>query len=254
MTTEFPTTFPPESKTSVEPDDVFWVMKYTPRPDLPSGNVRATEELEFEGPMALAVLLMNEVIFINDHWWEKEWPEEARKTTSLNVNCNDVFAWGCADAEEIRHGQLEELYRLWVEFPGWGPALWCCLQRKQMPQEPVAKSMRASGIDIDARIAAVQGKANHYDGVSGVISNLKYQAYTQWMRSKGEEPLEKNATWWNGWREFTQAVPGWYNDEWKKQQDAAIHQWRLENGYVEDAANGTQPHVQDPSSEPADAS
>ena len=114
--------------------------------------------------------------------------------------------------------------------------------------------MRNAGIDIDARIAAVKGKSNHYDGVSHVIAEMKYRAYSQWARSEGKEPLPFDALWWNGWREFTQAVPGWHNDEWKKQEDAAIHQWRVDNGFVEEGNGQQQPPVQDPSPEPANPS
>lgn len=255
MTTpELPTEFPKDIKTSLDPDDVYWPMVRKPRSDLPSGRVSPPEKAIFEESMALALLLMNEVIFLDDHWFMGTWPEDAKKTTSLNVNCNDVFVWGCADAEEIRFAQLEELYRLWLEFPDWGPAVWCCLNRKEMPQKPVTDAMRKSGIDIKARVKAVQGRVNYYDGVSAVISEMKYEAYQSWMHSKGEDPIPRKGLWWNGWREFAQANPDWYSEEWKSAEKKAIHQWRVDNGFVEEGNGQQQPPVQDPSPEPANPS
>lgn len=109
------------------------------------------EIVEFEEEKALALMLINDVIFINSHWWEEEWPERARGTISLNVNCNDVFAWGCSDAEALPHAEIENLYRAWRKDPHWGAAIWCMLQRKQMPQKPVEAAIRKAGVwDLDS--------------------------------------------------------------------------------------------------------
>ena len=105
----------------------------------------------FSDEEALALLLMNDVIFVNDHWYEKDWPSEAQRTTSLCVNCNDVFAWGCADAENIHVSELASLYAMFKKDPAWGSAIWCMVKRKEMPQKPVEKAIRAMGIwDLDA--------------------------------------------------------------------------------------------------------
>lgn len=101
---------------------------------------------QFEKELALAALLANEVIFLNDHWWMKDWPEEAQKTTSLNVNCNDVFAWGCADAESCTIHDLPDIYRMWRKDPQWGAAVWCMKKRNQMPQPPLERMIRVAGI------------------------------------------------------------------------------------------------------------
>lgn len=102
--------------------------------------------IEFEPERALAHLLLHEVVFTNDHWWKKEWPEDAKETFSINVNCNDVFAWGAADAEELPHDQLETLWYMWRKDPDWGPAIWCIQKRRQMPQKPVEARIRRAGI------------------------------------------------------------------------------------------------------------
>ena len=110
-----------------------------------------TEEM-FEDEIALAVLLYSQVVFTNDHWWMKEegWPEDACKVTSLNVNTNDVLFWGCADACEMKHSEIEEVYTYWEKDPAWGTAVWYCKKMNLMPQKPVADSIRKGGIwDID---------------------------------------------------------------------------------------------------------
>ena len=56
------------------------------------------EEPIFEYEEALAILLMDGVVFTNAFHWVEEWPEEAKEMTSIFVNCSDVFVWGSSDA------------------------------------------------------------------------------------------------------------------------------------------------------------
>lgn len=95
----------------------------------------------------LAHLLIKGVIFCNNGWWyEKEgipWKEDA---ISLHVNCNDVFAWGCADAEDITHDEIHDLYEMWKKDPNYGSAAWCIKKRKQMPQGPLEDIINEEGI------------------------------------------------------------------------------------------------------------
>jgi hypothetical protein len=146
-----------EIKWSISPEDVEWEMEWASMKANPAFKdheriqAHADTEMVFEDEAALAHLLVNQVVFLNSHWWEKEWPEDARKRTSINVNCNDVFAWGCADAESMLHDDIENLYRMWRKDPAWGAAVWCMIRRNQMPQKPVEKIIRAAGIwDLDA--------------------------------------------------------------------------------------------------------
>lgn len=103
---------------------------------------------------ALAILLQNEVLFSNGrryaelrfegdkcHLDGKLQPE----TTVLFVNCNDVFAWGCSDAEPLPHDEIENLFRMWYADRRWGSDKWCCKQRDQKPQKPVEDQMRKDG-------------------------------------------------------------------------------------------------------------
>lgn len=114
---------------------------------------------------ALAVLLREDVLFANAmRYWAPEWEadqdnpgrlkdsgrgELAGPTIVLFVNCNDVFAWGCADAEPLPYNEVGNLYRAWA-FGPWGVAKWCCLRRKIRPQERVEALMRQAGVWDDA--------------------------------------------------------------------------------------------------------
>jgi hypothetical protein len=142
---------------ALEPDDIEWIMTWK---DKPSTN-------EFEDDKALAHLLMNEVVFLNSHWSKYErltnvrtedgkgyksapradarWTKAESELIAVYVNCNDVFAWGCADAEDLPHDEIENLYRLWRADPHWGSAKWCAIRRKQQPQKPVIDAMKAAG-------------------------------------------------------------------------------------------------------------
>jgi hypothetical protein len=143
-------------KWTLEPDDIEWTMPWdqTQFPDKP-----ATEQV-FESERALAHLLMNHVIAINSNWWRDDAPEDIRNSIAVFVNCNDIFAWGCADAEDLPHNEVEKLYRMWQKDPAWGAAIWCIQQRNQQPQRPVAERIRQAGIwDLDS----MGLKPNGYD-------------------------------------------------------------------------------------------
>ena len=63
-------------------------------------SYKGTEEFNYQA--ALTVLLLEEKLILNSHWWRKDWDEEQRDIISAMVICNDVFAWGCADAETFK--------------------------------------------------------------------------------------------------------------------------------------------------------
>lgn len=196
------------------------------RPDLPDTEIR------FEAEQGLALLLLNEVVFLNSHHWEDEWPAQARAAASLNVNCNDVFAWGCADAEEAAYADLETVYRHWRRDPYWGTAIWCMIKRREMPQRPVERRIREAGVwDLDALVAEHGLRPNHYDGISGVWAAQKYEAYAAWERSEGREPLPFDAGWWDGWKRYVAAHPDWEDAAWKAEQDRRSDAWRIETGH-----------------------
>lgn len=105
------------------------------------------KEMVFEPERALAFLLLKNVVFANDHWWMKDkWPQEACNSFSINVDCSDVFAWACADAEPLYYDNLEELYEYYEKDPHWGAQVWCIKRRKQLPQKPVYDKIQQAGI------------------------------------------------------------------------------------------------------------
>jgi len=108
-------------------------------------------EMMFEENRALSELLHEQVVFLNSYWWEKELPEHIQGSITVSVQCSDVFAWACADAESLPYDQIERLWRMWKKDEHWGAAVWCMLRRKQMPQKPVEEKIRSAGIwDLDS--------------------------------------------------------------------------------------------------------
>jgi hypothetical protein len=99
---------------------------------------------EFQEHLALAYLLYHEIVFLNSFWWYKDNP--LKESISINVNCSDVFAWGCADAEELDYKDLEELYNMVRKDPANGSIVWCCIKRNELPQKPVLERILENDI------------------------------------------------------------------------------------------------------------
>lgn len=101
--------------------------------------------------VALAELLRADVLFCNTRQYHCPMSNKLQEDTIvLFVNCNDVFAWGCADAEAIKSGdeagdELYELYRMWETDPQWGATKWVCQKRNQRPQDPIRDDMKKAG-------------------------------------------------------------------------------------------------------------
>jgi len=233
---------PPDEAFIIE--DPEWVMTWTAAEQ--ERHNKPAEEPRFEEERGLAVLLNTEAVFLNDHWWKDDWPKDARRTVSLNVNCNDVFAWGCADAEEMTYADIEDVYQHWKKDRVNGTTIWCIKRRKELPQRPVAKSIQAGGVwDLDALTKEFGLRPNHYDGVSGVFAGRKYAAYCAWMASLGKKAVKWTAGWWQtGWKPFTEAHPDWCDDAWKAADDAAREKWRIDNGHA-DVGGAEQPSTLD---------
>ncbi len=62
------------------------------------------------------------------------------------VNCNDVFAWGCADGEDISPDEIKDLFFMVVENNAWGSLKWCCIKRNERPQIPIEEDMKKAGV------------------------------------------------------------------------------------------------------------
>lgn len=105
----------------------------------------------------LKYLLCEDMIVVNNGWWKKDWPKDK---ITISVICSDIFAWGCADAEDIDHCDLKEVAEAHAKDPMWGVAAWCIKKRKQMPQKPVAERMKAAGYDLEALVAGDNSQLN----------------------------------------------------------------------------------------------
>ena len=93
----------------------------------------------------IAALLVSEEVFISTNWYREDWPDVAKTQAVLAVMCNDVFAWGVADAEQLDFKEIDDLYSHWDYDPVWGTAIWCVKKRKMMPQKPVCEKITEAG-------------------------------------------------------------------------------------------------------------
>lgn len=96
-------------------------------------NLNGELVYEFESDVALRYLLLNDILIVNDFWWKKDWPDNAKKMISFGVICSDTFGYACADAEELLYEDLEELYQHVIKDPIWGSTVWCIKKRKLKP-------------------------------------------------------------------------------------------------------------------------
>jgi len=121
---------------------------------------------EIEKEQALAELLLNEVVFLNSFWWMHDkfvydaetkenktvpmenprWTKDESEFIAIAAICNDVFMWGCADAEPVKYNQILPLYKMWKEDKDWGPVKWACIQRNMQPQKPMIRQMKAASV------------------------------------------------------------------------------------------------------------
>ena len=107
----------------------------------------------FMDSVAASYLLNQEVLFINNYpyitnpWAPQEKQKVGPETTVIFVICNDVFAWGCGDAEPIKCSEnigceLYELLKLYLENKTWGVIKWVSIKRNERPQKPIVDSMK----------------------------------------------------------------------------------------------------------------
>lgn len=98
--------------------------------------------------LALVCLLADGICFLNNI----EFTKGEGYTTCIFVNLNDVFAWGCADAENLSNNDWQEpseiidLYRHWKKNDKWGHVIWAAFKRKEQPQDPMKERMIKDGV------------------------------------------------------------------------------------------------------------
>lgn len=87
---------------------------------------------------AIGEMLMEDVIFTNT---------DKNNNLILLVNINDIFAWACADCEQIEYGEeILDLYSLWKQYDYYGIVIWASYKRKMLPQDPIVNDMKKNGI------------------------------------------------------------------------------------------------------------
>ncbi len=152
--------------------------------------------------------------------------------TRLVVDCSDVFIWGCSEEEELPFSEIEKLYRLWRKDLAWGHAVWCMIQRREMPQQPVEEAIRDDAIwDIDALRREHDLRPNSYDGLNLVSAQRKYGVYAAWATECGRCPRPFAAHWWDGWDEFVAQHPEWHVKAWRAEDDRLSNEWLRKNGF-----------------------
>jgi len=100
--------------------------------------------------LALACLLADGTCFLNNVNISDN-KEKPIYTTVVYVLTNDIFIWGCADAEPIEYSDGEtpneiiNLYKLQKEKGFFGVVEWACLKRNIQPQKAIKDDMIKSG-------------------------------------------------------------------------------------------------------------
>lgn len=110
----------------------------------------------FDSESALAELLAEEVLFCNTGSFM------GRDTVVLFINCNDLFAWGTADAEEFTEAEIEPLWRAWHADKGRGVEQWVCLRRQLRPQYVVMQEWKKAGKWTEALEALPERPTDNY--------------------------------------------------------------------------------------------
>lgn len=128
-------------------------IKITKRNDF--GNTVTFEsegEEYFSEEQAIAQLTKDEVLFLNSRDYYMGWGSGNKKpekpdghTLVLFVNCNDIFAWACADGDDIDYDEIPELFKMHMKDRNWGSTKWCCKKRNEKPQKPVADKIKKDG-------------------------------------------------------------------------------------------------------------
>lgn len=98
----------------------------------------------FDEELALSELLKDGVLFCNNRDYGLN-SKIYGQTIVLFVLLNDVFSWGCADAEDLLTTEIEGLYNFYLKDKKCGVIKWACIKRNQKPQGPMVKYMKENG-------------------------------------------------------------------------------------------------------------
>ncbi len=124
-------------------------------------SISSTEKDYFMMEAAVAKLIGEDILFVCCG-------DTGFKRTEMMVNCNDLFAWACSDAEPLPAYDIEKLYKAWKEDEHWGISKWCAIHRNQKPQAPIVIDMKKDGAWSDEMEALPDNL-----GLEGWIENYK---------------------------------------------------------------------------------
>ena len=69
----------------------------------------------------------------------------------LYVVVNDVFAWACADLEEVEtYDNAANLFYEVTQNEDFGDIVWACIKRKQLPQQKLIDAMMKEPNGVEA--------------------------------------------------------------------------------------------------------
>lgn len=84
-----------------------------------------------------------------DYLWWRGKDSATEGPLQFFVNCNDVFAWGCADVEQIESDEdLDALDQAKADAPNDWPFLWVARKRGMRPQGAAYKHFDKESIPL----------------------------------------------------------------------------------------------------------
>jgi hypothetical protein len=130
-----------------------YISKYNPTYEELFFRYKEDEETPVEEcpehALILAKLLADELMFVGNidtGPFFKSCSNPPDSTVCAWLNCNDLFAWGCADMEPVLMNELPDLYKAHMEDDKWGSVKWCCKHRNLKPQKPIRERMKEAGV------------------------------------------------------------------------------------------------------------
>lgn len=88
----------------------------------------------------IAFLIFEEIVFVSSL------EQNGGSQAILCVSCNDVFAWGHADAIDLPYNEIVPLYQLYETYGSWAGVIWSCIERGEKPQKAMMKLLKKDGI------------------------------------------------------------------------------------------------------------
>ena len=70
--------------------------------------------------------------------------DEDDTPATIYVNCNDLFAWACAEALPLPKDEIGSFYKAW-KTGKYGTTRWSCIKKNLQPQFPVRERMKELG-------------------------------------------------------------------------------------------------------------